>query len=239
MRALVLTFDRYRAITLHMIAAYREKWPDHPLRFRIPYQAMAIPGADEAELVRTPPGIKPTMMGLLDGLADDEWVYWCIDDKYPIEVDAAALPRTAEWVAGIEDPQIAGILICRCRKLLSTRFLTGHVLTGPDGGRFLERSGYEQIWIHQFLRVKVLRHIFASFPDEIPNAKEMDFLIKAVAKPAGHRLFVAEKNMAVFGESASRGLLTENCHASILRRGLPLPEFFQGQLAPAITMGTL
>jgi hypothetical protein len=33
MKAIVLTCDRYRALTEHMIRKYEELWPDHPFVF--------------------------------------------------------------------------------------------------------------------------------------------------------------------------------------------------------------
>src|SRR5438046_9676836 len=38
MKAIVLTCDRFRAITEHMIRQYETLWPDHPFVFRVPYQ---------------------------------------------------------------------------------------------------------------------------------------------------------------------------------------------------------
>src|SRR5947207_7291583 len=37
MKAIVLTCDRFRAITEHMIRQYETLWPDHPLVFLVPY----------------------------------------------------------------------------------------------------------------------------------------------------------------------------------------------------------
>ena len=40
MKALVLTCDRYRVMTEHMILQYERLWPDHPFQFRIPWQEL-------------------------------------------------------------------------------------------------------------------------------------------------------------------------------------------------------
>lgn len=237
MKAIVLTFDRVRAVTLHMIAAYDEVWPGHPLRFRIPFQALPPPSRADVEPVPSPPGIRDTVLALLADLADDDWVYWCIDDKYPIGGEFGRFAEVAAWLPAIADTEVAGILLCRCRGLLGDRNLTGARMTAPWGEALLERAGYHQFWLHQFVRAKVLRHVFEAFPAAIPNAKALDGMLAQLQKPAAHRLFVAERSLSIFGESTSRGLLTRNCHLSMQAKGMPQPDFFDGRLAPAVVMG--
>ena len=57
MKAIVLTFDRHRAITQHLILQYERIWPDHPFRFRIPYQQLRGPDSERVEYVESPPEI--------------------------------------------------------------------------------------------------------------------------------------------------------------------------------------
>src|SRR5436305_627083 len=116
MKAIVLTCDRYRAITEHMMLKYGELWPDHPFVFRIPYQELGGNAIDRCEFVKTPSAIRATALELIAGLEDDEWVYWCVDDKYPIEL---ALPKIREFVAAIQDlADASGLLFCRSKALL-------------------------------------------------------------------------------------------------------------------------
>jgi len=96
-----------------------------------------------------------------------------------------------------------------------------------------------QIWIHQFLRVKVLRYFFTHMRKDISNAKVMDELKNEIPKPDELRLFVTEENHAVFGESTQRGLITESCYRSIKAAGLTLPEWFQKSNGSYVTMGEL
>ena len=84
MKAIVLTFDRHRAITQHLILQYEKIWPDHPFRFRIPYQQLRGQDSERSEYVESSPEIAATILRLLQDVEDDEWVYWCSDDKYPI-----------------------------------------------------------------------------------------------------------------------------------------------------------
>ena len=65
---------------------YQRLWPDHPFRFRIPYQQLRGPNAERAEYIESPPEIPATVLRLIEDIEDEEWVYWCSDDKYPIRL---------------------------------------------------------------------------------------------------------------------------------------------------------
>lgn len=239
MKALVLTYDNNRRLTEHMIYKYQQVWPDNPFIFCIPYQENGGHGQTNHRYIKSPADIKGTVLALLSGLDQDEWIYWCIDDKYPIHLDLARVESVYNWVRGIDDPDVSGVMFCRPRKLQDNKHLTGKVLKAANGIKCLERSSYDAIWIHQFLRVKVLKHLFESFLDVIPTAKIMDELKYQVKKPADHRLFVVSRNMAVFGESASRGVLSENCYQSLREAGFELPAWHTGALAKAKVIGEM
>jgi hypothetical protein len=237
MKAIVLTYDKYRCLTNHMIHQYRRRWPDNPFTFRIPYQKLSGRNEADREYIRCPPDIKTTMLALLDGLDDQEWIFWCIDDKYPTSLDMCAIESIVGWIRDCNDPSADGVLFCRPRKLTRQKRLTGRQIGTSAGTTLLERKNYKCIWIHQFLRVKVLRHLFESFPDDIPDAKSMDRLKEHIEKPDDHRLFVTEDTLVVFGESTSRGMLTKNCYRSLQKQGLPLPDWHNGELAETNTHG--
>ena len=240
MKAIVLSCDRFRAVTDHMIFKYAQLWPGHPFRFRVPYQQLGpTTGAGLVEYKKSPAGIKATVLTLLDDLDDEEMIYWCIDDKYPIKLDVRRIEAMLRWLSLEQASTVSGILFCRCRRMWDSRFLTGTVIADDVENVYLERKGYEQIWLHQFLRVKVLRFLFASFPDFIPAARAMDELKKQVKKPASHRLFVSTENTAVFGESTLYGILTKNCHRSIVDNGLALPVWGATTTNEEIVMGAL
>jgi hypothetical protein len=237
MKAIVLTYDGNRILTDHMIEAYRSRWRNHPFVFRVPYQLKDIPISDDREYIRSSIEIRSTTLTLISDLKDDDWIYWCIDDKYPIKLHSSAIAELPHWVQQIQDVSVSGILFCRCRNLLKQENLESNYLIGPNGLKFLERRNYNQIWIHQFLRVKVLKHIFNSMPQHIPSAKAMDGIVANLIKPKEHRLFVSESNQAVFGESTSRGKLTRNCYESLVARGFDVSDWEGRILKESITMG--
>ena len=228
MKAVVLTCDRYRVITEHMIGQYARLWPGHPFDFQIPYQEERGEDTARRRFVRTPRDIKATVLALLDGFDDEEWVYWCIDDKYPVQLDLEVVAPLADGLGTAWAADMDGLLFCRVRQTLHdpAAALLPHSRTDAAGRVFLERRSWFQIWLHQFLRVKVLRGLFGRFPDEIGSAKAMDDLKWEIPKPPEHRLFVTEQNHAAFGESTKAGQITRNCHESALASGLMLPAHF-------------
>lgn len=227
--AIVLTCQRYAPLTEHMIDAYGEVWPDHPFLFRLPdghaTREVAARRPALVELVATAEGegrgrFRAAVLGLLAGLDDDAWVYWCIDDKYPMWLD---LPVVRSLAAGLEaqPPAVAGLSFTR----RSSRN-RGTPETHRCGAlTFHRRTDYKQIWLHQFLRAKVLRRLFEGFPEVIPSAKEMDELHARASLPADHARYEIDRNAAIFGESTHRGMITANC-AESLRRHRGVPEGF-------------
>ena len=127
-----------------------------------------------------------------------------------------------------DEKDISGLLFCRCRGMLLEENLTGNKFIDAQGNEYLERKNYEQIWIHQYLKVKVLRHLFNSFPDKIPIAKAMDSLKNQVEKPNSHKLYVTLDNLAAFGESTSRGVITRNCFKSMNANNISIPSWVSG-----------
>jgi hypothetical protein len=238
-KAIVLTCDRYHVITRHMIYQYDRLWPNHPFVFHIPYQEVGGTDTQRTRYFSSPPDIKGTVLHLLADIDDEEWIYWCVDDKYPIQVPT---DKVATLIShAMRSPHLDGLLFCRCRATLSSPWFTLHPHKTKNlfGDVYLERKTWSQIWIHQILRAKVLRHLFKHLPDHIPSAKAMDDLKDGIPKLPEHRLFVTEKNYAVFGESTRKGDITQNCYESIIDAGIELPEWFQQPTGEYVTLGKL
>jgi hypothetical protein len=224
MLAIVLSCDRYHAFTRHMIARYEALWSDHPFTFRVPWQQNK-PACDRFRIdpVRTGGGIRQTVLTLLEGIDDDTFIYWCIDDKFPVYLDTEAASRV---VAAIENQTIASadsLLLHRAGNHYKTSNLTSKHSTPIAGIPSLERSNYKHIWMHQFVRAKVIRHLFASFPEHIPSAKVMDPLKNQMPKPLDHRLYVSASSHCRFQESTSRGKITSDCLRSFQAMQFDVP----------------
>jgi hypothetical protein len=238
-KAIVLTCDRYRATTEHVIFQYERLWPDHPFVFHIPYQELGGVDTERVRYLTSPSDIKRTVLHLLADIDDEEWIYWCVDDKYPIQL---VTDKIASLIShAIRSPEVDGLLFCRCRATLSNPKLTlyPHKIRSSFGDVYFERRAWFQIWIHQLLRAKVLRYLFTHLPDRIPSAKAMDELKDDVPKLPEHRLFVTKENFAVFGESTQRGAITQNCYESMIAAGIELPEWFRHPNGEHVTLGKL
>jgi hypothetical protein len=238
-KAVVLTCDRYRAITEHMIFQYDQLWPDHPFVFHVPYQELGGVDTEQVKYLQAPSDIKETVLHLLTGIDDEEWIYWCVDDKYPIQLVTDKIGSLISHA--MRSPGVDGLLFCRSRATLNNPKLTLYPpkVKNPFGDIYFERKAWFQIWIHQILRAKVLRHLFAHLPDHIPSAKAMDELKNDVPKLPEHRLFVTKQNFAVFGESTSRGVITQNCYESMVAAGIEIPEWFRHPNGEYVTLGKL
>jgi hypothetical protein len=238
-KAIVLTCDRYRAITEHMIFQYDRLWPGHPFVFHVPYQELGGTDTERVKFVTSPSDIKGTVLHLLAEIDGEEWIYWCVDDKYPIQLVTDKIGTLISHA--MRSPEVDGLLFCRCRATLNNPKLTlfPRKVKNPFGDIYLERKAWFQIWIHQILRAKVLRHLFTHLPDVIPNAKAMDELKNDVPKLAEHRLFVTKENFAVFGESTRGGVVTQNCYESMLTARIEIPEWFRHPDGEYVTLGKL
>lgn len=239
MKAIVLTCDRYRVLTQHMTVQYERLWPDHPFLFRIPFQNLRGSDSERVRYLETPEGIPATVLQLLADVDDEEMVYWCADDKYPIELVTRKISSLMAYAC--QSPGIAGLMFCRCRVTLERPDLALYPRECPaaSGDILLERRAWYQIWIHQFLRAKVLRYFFSNMPGDLPNAKAMDELKEDIVKLADHRLFVTKENFAVFGESTQGGRMTRNCYESFRQSQLELPERYRHPSRERVTMGKL
>lgn len=243
MRAIVLTCDNYRSLTDHMIVQYERLWPDHPFVFRIPFQKLDGPPSARREYVRAPGGtasdIAPSVLALLEEIDDEEMVYWCADDKYPVQLVTEKVRQFVAYAAGTQE--LDGLMFCRCRVTLDRPELA--LFPGekrmPSGDVLLERRGWFQFWIHQCMRVKVLRYFFSQMPAVVESAKAMDTLKLSIPKRPEHHLFVTQENFAVFGESTQGGQMTRNCYESIRENGLSLPPRYRRPSRKRILMGTL
>jgi len=238
-KAIVLTCDRYRAITEHMIFQYDRLWPSHPFVFHVPCQELGGTDTERVKFVTSPSDIKRTVLHLLAEIDEEEWIYWCVDDKYPIQLVTDKIGTLISHA--MRSPEVDGLLFCRCRATLNNPKLTlfPRKVKNPFGDIYLERKAWFQIWIHQILRAKVLRHLFTHLPDVIPNAKAMDELKNDVPKLAEHRLFVTKENFAVFGESTRGGVVTQNCYESMVTAKIEIPEWFRNPDGEYVTLGKL
>jgi hypothetical protein len=233
MKALVLTFDKYRPFAEHMIMCYEQLWPNNPFTFRVPYQSEEVKThfeekfGNKVEMIKSPSGIVDTMFALSDDLDDNEWVYWCMDDRYPIKIEVEEVEKCRRFAEA--NNEVDGMMFCNNPKswLPENVFWTRYVIKTEEGQKYYRRKNYTMIWNHQFLRVKVVRTFFGLFPRVMKQAKEMDYIKDKATLPDEQHLFVLNHNIAIYGESTNRGIMLRNCAESFAKKGLALPEGFE------------
>jgi len=237
-KAIVLTYDKYRSFTDHMILCYEKLWPNHPFTFHVPYQYLrSTIQSSKVKYYQSPPDIKGTINTLLHDIDDEEMVYWCIDDKYPIKLNVRLLEKIHQYLLVDIKEDICGLLFCRCRGMLKKTNLTEKIIIDNKGQVWLERKNLKQIWIHQYLKVKVLRYLFNSFPEQINNPRTMDNTSNKVKKPSQYRLFVTYNNLSIFGESTTKGIITKNCLNNMKKYNLSIPLWASKVTSKEIIMG--
>lgn len=232
MPAIVLTCDEYRPFTENMVQAYEELWPSHPFVFHIPFQKNAnpltrVPGA-KIKMVSSPRPIRGTILALLEPFHDDVFIYWCIDDRFPLAVAAQKLDSIfASFLEGrVESSKVDGLAFTRARGLLGPPNLDSKSELLLDW-RVLRRRNLNGIWFPQVLRVGFLRDFYSSIP-ELVVAKQYDHWKKVSVVPKN--LFVTRETLISHAESTHRGIATALALETMSRRGIsPRSEFFSAK----------
>lgn len=233
MKALVLTFDKYRPFATHMIMCYEQLWPNHPFTFRIPYQSDEVKDYYESkfgskvEMIKSPSGIVDTMFALSDDLDENEWIYWCMDDRYPIKIDVPELKKMYDWVTSPKGNNLTSLMFISAPYCWTPNRCYGRkydIKTGDQ--RYVRRKDFMMIWNHQFMRVGFCRFFFNHFPRNMKNAKQMDYIRDTIILPDKYKLYMLDHNIAVYGEHTSRGMISKTCLESFKEKGLPIPEGF-------------
>jgi hypothetical protein len=179
--------------------------------------------SERIDPVRTEVGIRQTVLALLDDIEDETFIYWCIDDKFPVHLDLDITSRVVTAIGQEAFEGVDGLLLQRAGNHHKPANLNARHRISIAGIPSLERSNYKHIWIHQFVRAKVIRHLFTCFPERIASAKAMDPLKNRVPKPGDHRLYVSATNHCRFAESTSRGRITSDCLRSFQALQLDVP----------------
>ncbi len=232
-KAIVLTYDKHHAIADHMIFMYSKVWPEHPFTFRIPYQdesALSRSTADDPkkEHIKTPVGMSDTVLGLTEDLDDEEWVYWCLDDRYPVSIRTNKLNNIVKWLES-ENPE--GVdwvsLFYNTPHLQSFEDTGGKRIHDSKGNTYYPMKTYIKMWEHQFIRVRTLRLIWqlrytSNSHEELYKNFHWPLTKMPLEEEMQHR-FCSTKSLGQYMESTTKGMLTSQCYNSIVSNGLPLP----------------
>jgi hypothetical protein len=230
-RAIVLSYDANHLFVDNLLCKMQKLWPESGLIFRIPYNkvrptylATKYNGL-ELEFIQTPSTIKETVLSLIADLHDNDWVYWCIDDKFPFDINHRKAQQTLNWLRQEEDETICGVSFAKVRvleKLKKSSSLDKDSILHIEGNiKLIRRESFANVfWMPQFFRTKIIRKVFNSFPDNDFEAKLMDAYLKEVKMDPSFMFYVTEKNYIVLGESATRGIGTQCLKRSMKECGI-------------------
>jgi len=212
-KAIVLSKDEHFPLVQLLVRKYNFLWPNHPLSFRIPYNHRSnIPSeliaANNVELVETPVDILSAINNLLQGLDEEEWVYWCIADRYPVSISHPE--RLTELTTQIMNNNLNhfdNIRLFRWKEDVNTqnhpeKIMEGFVFT--MGNKF----GF---WHHQFMKVKMIQEIL--FFDKISKNYNMRMLGQQINEKNHSqqwRIILPAQNTIKFNEPLINGRVTLN-----------------------------
>lgn len=231
MKAIVLSFDKQAGFVELLYKKYAELWSDCPLSFRIPvnnretYSSYEyFKSKDNVELIDSPIDIKSTMISLLAGLSDDEWVYWCIDDRFPIEIkNVQILNSIVNDLESGRHNDLKGIKLFRWREALMDNVVD---LGGEKFQQQQPRTLYG-FWLHSFVKVSVLKEIFLS--SELPEEyKITDITTVFYSKEfiaSFENTVVPENDIVLMGEPCVDGEITTNGLEELKKYNCPIPDY--------------
>ena len=256
MKAVVLSFDPHLEIANLVVESYNRFWPDCPLQFRIPFterDPMSIFRAPNVEFIRTPPDIRSTMENLLRDLPEHEFVFWCVDDRYPIAINDLKLLRAiydfaAENSADIDSIKLTDLTVdgvqgvigktprlSLLKKLKPEKQNVSWRKTEEDTARepafaiagqlFFRQLGHPKngFYMPQFATPAFLKKFFFD-PILSSTYGIREFHDFLLGATFEHRSFFPDRFLVSVGESTFAGKLSAACHAQMLKLGLTPPQ---------------
>jgi hypothetical protein len=212
MKALVLTFDRNQVFADHMIFKFDQLWPQNPFQFHVPYQSLQrINRKRGLKYISSNSPIVETVLTLLSGIPDHEWVFWCMDDHFPLKLDVKWLEK---MISHLERPgydAVFGVNFCasyKKKRYWRNALLRQRNVKIIESETFVELLDYDQIWLPQFIRAGALRHFFSHMPEPTSGAKEMDQSKMKINKPKSHTLLLTGADHGIFAESSEQDRYT-------------------------------
>ena len=217
-----------------MITKYGELWPDNPFIFYVPYNSVTRHTAqsrfeellDVVNLTHTRYPIAETILDLFDACGcREEIIFYAIDDRYPIGLNANILRQVLPWV--LEKSQDARF------GWLDVGYHRGTPNNGKDVMVSEQKvpliktnSDPREFWSHKFVKGEILRGIYAlaeskaaqlNDTKETTEGKKLDHAIIWTHIRGLPRIFstYVVSQPVIFGETSHRGHLLPNAAREI------------------------
>jgi hypothetical protein len=232
MKAILLGYDKHFGFIQLAYKAYMSLWPDCPLNFRVPindrnnHDFDFFSGSSNVELIDSPSPFKATANTLLAGIDDEEWVYWCISDRYPTQLNVEKINKVLAYIeSGRAQPYNAIRLVNTQERVTSPSVMINELV-------FFHKVGYQVgFWHHQFLKAKVLRfNLCHPLLHENYHVSDLNQRFPVIADRPGGMLSVFEQTLIPkerimrISEPCLNGHITINGLADLTKYGCQIPK---------------
>lgn len=226
MKAIVLSYDQQLGLAQLVCRSYFSLGID-TIEFLIPVNESSndkyFSNFPSVTIVRTAPDILSTMSALLKHFDDKEWVFWCIDDRYPITMHVKVFSDVIQFIEKQPLFDISGIkLIAWRERVVEESFRLANCLFSRQ-----EPIGMFGFWHHQFLRAKVLQDAFFNFNNKKLNSiREINQYYHSLGALAFlEDIYVPTKTIVSQAEPLVLGKLTHNGLMALKKFGCVLPKY--------------
>lgn len=209
-KALVLTYDKQIGLAQLLVKKYVELGLAELFEFVVPINSDSAKFYNEhaqIKFVNCDSDILSTMKALLEQTNDEEWVYWAIDDRYPVKVKLDEFLSIHEAI-GKGEIQANGV------KLLPWREPCTDEKSKFEQVTLVKQKPYSMFgfWHHHYVKSKVLR---AMFIEENPDGLNDIRLINNLHRDKNYLSFledvwVSDKPLVELAEPLFASKLTKN-----------------------------
>lgn len=225
-KVLILTYDQQIGLAELVVKKYSSLGLAANLEFLIPVNSQNTKFNGQYDSVRfipSKPDILSTMKALLDECDDDEWVYWGIDDRYPIEVERDSFNSIVTAVRNGLSRQVEGIKLLPWREELRD---SSFEISGNEF--FLQKPiSMFGFWHHQFLRSKILKQAFFKYNKHSFNSVNSfnSYYQKMEKIPFFDNIYVSSRPIISLGEPLWCGKLTTNGVLELQGNNCSIPDY--------------
>lgn len=228
MKAIVLSFDKQIGFCQLLYKLYMEMWQDCPLTFRIPWNEenpKYFKDKPNVELIHCDSPIQSTMKALLNGIEDEEWVYWCIDDRYPKQIlNPNKLTKLHDFLQ--TSGQLAEFDAVKLYKW-KEKLKDSKKYTLLDNTYKIQEDEHQWgFYFHQFCKSKYLKEIFLSEDCKLHKVRFPHHSVLCSKKSLQNiKVLVPNEDDVKFGEPCINGKITPEGEDYLLKYNCDIPDF--------------
>lgn len=225
MFAIVLTYDERIEFTKLVLFHYKKFWNNKNIIYRIPYNNK-LPNISfpNIQLKKTSKDIRSTIYSLINDIDDDEFVYWCFDDVYPVHAITPQIWNNIYNFINNKDnskllENIHAIRLIRLpaeyQSKLVNKFGINNVMFGKKTPFCIDG-----IWFHQFIKTRILKLFFLN--DKIISKHKLRDIYN-ISKNLNHNIYLPIANQCIFAETTRGPYITLNCIEDMQKLSLIIP----------------